>query len=184
MNRILIIGILLLIQVGCDSSGSKLAEKENQSQEDYTFLKYNFYQDKEGNLFEKKYVAIESIEEVREHFYDSMMFLSEYPNRIALNKVVDIESFQVFEETPFSRDKKHIYYVQASSDGYKRWVVEKADPITFSPLEYRWGRDNKNIFWQTGIVERADLVTFQVNKTNSDSASDGNSKYLRGQKLK
>jgi hypothetical protein len=183
MKRVIIILISLISQVSCTSSGSKSKNETKQEEGEYTLLKFSFYQDEDGNLFEKKYIAIDEIGQERRYFFDSTMFFGEYPNKVALNKIVDIESFKEFEGTPFSYDKNNVYYVQATSDGHKRWIIEKADPKTFSPLEYRWGKDDKNIFWQTEIVEAADLATFQISMTNRDSASDKNSTYIDGQKI-
>ena len=184
MNRIFNIVVGMLMLTGCTNTDSKLDNIEIEGKNNYTFLKYSFYQGEDGNLFEKKYIAIDEIGQERRHFFDSTMFFGEYPNRVALNKIVHIESFKEFKDTPFSCDKKHVYYVQATSDGHKRWIVEKADPKTFVPLEYRWGKDDTNIFWQAEIVEGADLLTFKVNKAYTDSASDRHSKYLNGQKIK
>ena len=136
--------------------------------------------DQDENLFEKKYFAIDEIGQERKHFFDSTMFFGEYPNRASLKGIIDIESFKELEDTPFSHDNNHVYYVQATSDGHKRWIVEKADPKTFVPLDYRWGKDGENIFWQTEIVDGADLETFKINEAFTDSASDKNSHYLNG----
>lgn len=182
MKRILTIGVGMLILTGCTYTNSKLDKKEIDRKDNYTLLKSSFYQDENGNLFEKKYLAIDEIGQERRYFFDSTMFFGEPPNRIALNKIIDIESFKEFENTPFSHDKIHVYYVQATSDGHKRWIIEKADPKSFVPLGYRWGKDDDNIFWQTEIVEGADLETFEINKAYTDSASDKNSAYLNGQK--
>lgn len=183
MNRVLIAGVILMVQIGCERSSSKSTEKEIPSREDYTLLKSHFYQDDKGNLFERKYFALESSDEERKHFYDSMMFYGEYPNQIALKKIVDIETFKELQNSPFSLDKNNVYYVQNTSDGHKRFIVENANPETFSALEYRWGKDDSHIFWESEIVEGADLESFQINDTSSNSAMDTNSAYVNGQKI-
>lgn len=182
--RILILGLAVLISVGCDNSESKLNSNVITKPDVFTHLKYSFYQDKKGNLFEKKNLAIESLDDEGKYFYDSTMYFGEYPNRIALKMVVDIKTFEELEDSPFSRDKNNVYYVQATSSGHKRFIIENANPASFMHLNYRWGKDDSCIFWQTEIVEGADLESFEISETNHDSAFDKNSTYKNGQQFK
>lgn len=188
MKRCLQFGCLLLLLFGCRSQEIKVSKTQGaprESQSDtYTFLKYTFYSDLKGNLFEKKSVAIDNLNEERRYFFDSSMFLGGYPNTVPLNQIIDIESFKEYEETPFSRDTNHVYYVQATSGGHHRFIVESADPRTFKPIRYRWGKDSKSIFWQTERVIGADLKTFDVSSSDQDSASDKNSFFWSGRKAK
>lgn len=188
MKRYIKLGVLLLFLFGCRSHEAKISKGQGVSEESksetYTFLKYTFYSDLKGNLFEKKSGAIDNLNEERRYFFDSSMFLGGYPNTVPLNQIIDIESFKEYEETPFSRDTNHVYYVQATSDGHHRFIVESADPRTFKPIRYRWGKDSKSIFWQTERVIGADLNTFKVSSSDQDSASDKNSFFWSGRKVK
>lgn len=139
---------------------------------------------KRTNLFEKKYLAIESVNEKRRHFFDSTMFFGEYPITITLKKIIDIESYQEFEYTPFSHDKNYIYLYEQPQMDINVLLLKEQILKPFTPLEYRWAKDDFNVFYKSKIVEGTDVGTFQVNINDTDSASDQNSMYVRGRIIK
>ena len=162
---------------GCGQESIKTPFNE----EGYRLLKNPFYEDSVGNLYEKKYMALDNINSKQRHFYDSTLFYPHYPEQVALKHFIDIESFEQFEDFTFSRDKKHVYFARVTSSGAFRFIVEGANPATFSPIKYYWGMDDQHVYFETEIVPGADLATFKVSATNTDSAYDAKAYYYRGE---
>ena len=183
MNKAIYFSILILFSIGCSNSNSGETLPKHPNQDGYIFLKYGFYKNERGNLFEKKYIAIDQTHPTERYYYDSTMFVGDYPNQSSLQSIIDIESFHEFEHTPFSADKNHVYYIQATSDGHQRFIVKGADPTSFSPIMYRYGRDNQNVYWETEPIEGADLMTFEVDTITKEKAHDKFRSYSEGKEL-
>ncbi|MBX2921125.1 MAG: DKNYY domain-containing protein [Chitinophagaceae bacterium] len=105
-----------------------------------------------------------------------------HPNKKTLKEIIDLETFVADTMSRFERDKNHVYYTSATSDGVYRFIVDKADPSTFKSITDRYGKDKFNVFYETEIVKNADLKTFQV-LNNQDSTKDRNHIYYHGEKV-
>lgn len=112
------------------------------------------------------------------------MFYPEYPKRIALKRMIDLDSYEEFNETPFSKDKKHVYYVRSTSDGGQRFLIKSAKPKTFTPIKSRWSKDERNVYWENKIIKGVDLKSFKVDEADPNSAIDNKWVYLDGQRTK
>lgn len=76
-----------------------------------------------------------------------------------------------------------MYFIRATSDGVRRYIVDEADPLTFTTVAYEWGKDKLRVFYQLNAVKNADPATFRV-MANLDSAKDKNHIYYQGEKVK
>lgn len=179
---------MLLLVVATLSINCKLfnynTSIKNNDDISYTFIKYSFYKDSIGNLYEKKHKAIDEMNQKIIYFYDSTMFYKKYPHSTALKNIINIETYEEFNDSPFSIDKFHVYYYFANSDGGFRFIVKDANPKTFSPIKDRWAKDDKNIFYGYEKVKKADIKTFTVNNNSQDSAYDKKSVFFNGVKIK
>jgi hypothetical protein len=151
----------------------------------YKPLKFGFYKTSKGDIFELK----KSVEEDSLGFYDtfwldSTLIDGEYSNRKLLKDYFDIESYSNDTISNFSKDKNHVYYVQAQSGGHIRFIVDKADAKAFIGLKDRWGKDSRYVFYQTEIVKNADLNSFEVYKNSNDTAKDKKHIFCRGEKIR
>lgn len=131
MIRVITISFFISI-IGCNYGG-------DISKGEYTHLKCNFYADSIGTLFEKKFGAIDNIEMEPPTWYDSTLFYPEWPSTKPLDSFIDIDSYEIIENSGYSKDGKYVYYFRATSDGGQRHVVNGADPLTFKLLDYCWG---------------------------------------------
>jgi hypothetical protein len=146
------LGIFILVLFfGCkvDSNNSN----PDISAEEYTHLKYDFYINSEGTLFEKKFEAIDNLEMERPEYFDSTLFFPDYPVRVPLNKILDIESYKELEGSNYSKDKNNVYFSRATSDGAQRFIVKDANPVTFIVKGEREGRDDKYMFSDDKILK-------------------------------
>lgn len=149
MNRYLTLGFVLAILIGCNGQSEK---QVGLTTREFTPVKYNFYVDQEGNIYEKKFPS-----EEEKSYFDSTLFFPEYPQRVPLKEVVDIDSYEEFKRSPFSKDKKNVYFMRATPDEYERYIVKGANSNTFTPLDYLWGKDDRNLFLENEIIEVADV---------------------------
>lgn len=141
--------------------------KEPNDSADYKLLKYNFYLNKEGQLFERKLAMARdsSCNCEFEVYYDSTfsIYTDDTTLKMPLNKIVDINSFVWVDSTEYSKDKNKVFYFHGNSDGGNRVIVDKADPLTFRRLcEYRWGIDKNYVFYKGDIVQGLNPKHIQV----------------------
>jgi hypothetical protein len=116
------------------------------------------------------------------YWLDSLMFFGEYPNKRPLKEIIDLVTFISDTASRFEKDKKHVYYARAASDGVYRFIVDKADPRTFQSISDRYGKDKSNIYYGSEIIKNADLKTFKV-LNDQDSAKDKIHLYYLGEKI-
>jgi hypothetical protein len=118
----------------------------------FQHVKYNFYRDKAGRLFEqKRYLTGEADPELLIQ-YDSTVTLVKASDRteLPLAATIDLATFQNLGNSMFSKDKNRVYYFYATSGGGFRVIVNGANPGTFraSP-DYQYGFDDKHGFYCT-----------------------------------
>jgi DKNYY family len=141
--------------------------------------KSGFYISKNGEVYQRNSLAIDSAGIwTTSEYLDSTMFFGEYPNRKALKLIIDLETFSRDSTSSFEKDKNHVYYTRASSDGARRCIVDGADSKTFISLEDRYGKDKSHIFYMMEIIKGADLKTFHV--VDRDTARDKKHLYVDG----
>ncbi len=150
----------------------------------YIRHKSGFYLSRAGDIFQFNHVAYDdSAGFWSDHYWlDSLMFYGEYPNQRPLKGIIDLESFVSDTASRFEKDKKYVYYTWATSDGARRFIVDKADPRTFQSISDRYGKDKSNIYYGSEIVKNADLKTFKV-LNDQDSAKDKRHLYHLGDKI-
>lgn len=142
-------------RTGPGTAGSQMSDmvyaREPVDSANYRHIKYDFYLSNTGQLCERKIaMAGPSDSACRCQFvvyYDSTFRFA--GSTKPLGSVVDIGTFEWVDGTEFSKDKNHVYYFYANSDGGNRSIIEEADPKTFRRLcEYRWGVDKNHVFYQ------------------------------------
>jgi DKNYY family len=143
--------------------------------------KSGFYISKNGEVYQRNGITYDDSTGFwsTHHWLDSTMFFGEYPNRKALKLIIDLETFSRDSTSSFEKDKNHVYYTRASSDGARRCIVDGADSKTFISLEDRYGKDKSHIFYGHEIIKKADLKTFHV--VDRDTARDNKHLYVNGE---
>ena len=173
---------LFLFIIGCNLDDDN--SNKDASSEGFTHLKYNFYRNTNGTLFEKKFEAIWDSKVEAFTFFDSTLYFPEWPETQLIDSIIDINSYEIVKNSGYSKDNNYVYYFRATSDGGQRHVVKNADPTTFMSLDYSWGRDRNNVFWKYMIVDSADVNSFEVSPITMDSAFDKNHQYIQGELIK
>jgi len=150
----------------------------------YNIHSSGFYISKSGDVFQKNMLAWDDETGVwtRHHWLDSLMDLND-SNTKALKDVIDLDTYNSDSLSFFDKDKNHVYFINAISDGIFRYIVKHADPKTFIGMKGRWGKDKSHVFYATKIVKQADVNSFQVYH-NSDTASDKKYIYYLGKIIK
>lgn len=106
--------------------------------------------------------------------FDNQIFVSS----MSIDEV-DIETFSIYPNSMFSKDKNRVYY--------KNMIVKKADPKTFEVISAQFQRDNEHV-WYMGSLLCADSQSFKVftcetsagfNKDMSLYACDKNRVYYQ-----
>ena len=141
--------------------------KEPNDSADYKHIKYDFYLNKTGQLCERKLAAAKgtNCNCLFEVYYDSTfkIYTDDTIIEKPLKNLVDINSFVWLDSTDYSKDKSKVFYFYNNSDGGIRFVIDKADPKTIKRLcEYRWGIDNKYVFYRGDILPGLNLKTLKV----------------------
>jgi hypothetical protein len=151
----------------------------------YQRHKSGFYISKNGELFQLNQSTQEDENGnwIEEFWLDSLLFYPNYPHKKPLKDFLDLNTFISYKTCNFEKDKNYVYFYRSSSDGLMRFIVRRADPKTFEGMIGRWGKDSKHVFYETTIVEQADLNSFVVLKDN-DSAQDNKSKYYQGKRIR
>jgi hypothetical protein len=168
-----------------DSSNSRprIVAKEPDNSQEYTHVKFDFYSSKTGQLCERKLVcAIDNDSACNCDFivkYDSVfkIFRSDSLYEIQLGLIIDIKSFEHVYSIEYSKDKYRVYYFHPNSDGGVRQIVEGADPTTFRSLDYRWGIDERHVFYEDRKLEGLNLSKLQI--IYSPDTSDSFIQYVK-----
>jgi hypothetical protein len=103
----------------------------------YHHIKYDFYTNDKGDIFEKNEIKGEG------EYLDSLMFYGEHPNRIPLKQFIDLGSYVKYDSKYYnfySKDKNHVYYTYRTMEYLHRSLVDKADIKTFKII----GEDGQN----------------------------------------
>lgn len=181
-------GLLLMwICLCCQSSG----EARNSAKAPfagYTHIRYSFYKDSTGRLYERKSTFDGKNEGTR--FDPYIRVWSKDSNWYAeLGSILDTSTYEHVYGCDFSKDKNHVYFFFGMSDGGFRRIVEGADPKTFQCFGsgYRWGKDKQKIFYMyTPLSElNTTKAVFLNGKQNeqTDYISDGRVIYYTDNKL-
>lgn len=138
---------------------------EPKDSANYRYLKAEFYRGKDGKLYEKK-IAIDKMDQDTGYcyfaYYESC-WNCEDSIPTPLDSIIDIQTFVNLTGSSYSRDKKHVYYFQETSDGGVRYFADGANPNTFRVLhDYRWGIDDKHIFHKGGVVSGINMDTYKL----------------------
>jgi hypothetical protein len=151
----------------------------------YSKHKSGFYLSKNLDVYRLNSVAYDDSTGFwsRHYWLDSLMFYGEYPNKKPLKDIIDLETFSIDSLSRFDKDKRHVYYSRATSDGIYSFIVDRADPKTFVSISQKYGKDKSNVFYGAEIVRGADIKSFQV-LSDQDSAKDKNHLYYLGEKIK
>lgn len=191
----LIILLLLVEYTGCREPSTTLAAPTKKStvpvgviyefdSTQYVRHRSGFYISKAKDIFQINRVAYDdSAGNWSEHYWlDSLIFYGKYPNKKPLKSIIDLETFVADRVSRFDKDKRHVYYTRASSDGVYRFIVDKADPATFKSIGEKYGIDKARVYFESQVVKHADLATFRVLNIQ-DSARDIKHVYYLGEKV-
>ena len=153
---------------------------------DYKHIKSDFFRNRKGELCERKLVLNVPVDSSCrcefKVYYDKNFYLSFPSHEIALDSVIDINTFVDLDSTYFSKDAKRVYYFFGNSGGGNRAIIQYADAPTFRRLcEYRWGIDKNFVFYQTIPLPGLDLKHLQV--LYSTDTSDHFIDYVKDDKL-
>jgi hypothetical protein len=100
---------------------------------------------------------------------------------------VDINSFQLFmpdkgqgqqsyyPDDRYSKDKNNVYY--------EGEPVSKADVRTYTPLKFGFGKDAKNAFYKTNVLEGVDVQSFAEIGNMYKDKLDNKFNYRTGERL-
>ena len=159
--------------------------KYHFDQTKYKLDKSGFYISENQDVFQLNTLTYDDTNGIwtTHYWLDSLLFYPNYPLKKPLKQFIDLNTFTSDTIANFEKDKNYVYFYRTSSDGVMRFVVKKADPKTFIGIKERWGKDNKNIYYETRIVKKADIETFKI-LTDSDSAKDKNYYYYQGERIK
>jgi hypothetical protein len=146
------IGALLLVSCA-ETPASRPVIASREAEPDsihFQHVKYNFYRNKAGRLFEQKRYLARGEDAELGTWYDSTVVqrkdsvLFELP----LSTIIDLATYQELGSSMFSKDKNRVYYFYANSGGGFRIIVNGADPATFrvSP-NYQYGFDAQHGFY-------------------------------------
>jgi hypothetical protein len=135
---------LILFFLGCayhqDMTNNHVSE--SQVTEDtlkYKKLEKGFYHGPDGGLFIKTQSLISPPEEYGPDFYRPV------PS-------IHIPTFELLcSQGWYAKDKDSVYVIDGRSDGKHIGVLENADASSFECINYRWGKDNNNVF-ENGII--------------------------------
>jgi len=94
----------------------------------YKKLKENFYSDGCGNIYYK-----DKNDEGGE-YYKLTMPLNDWDKKDTLKNFIDIPTYTVYTNTPYSKDKKYVYYMVSHADGNYMRILKGADATTFKTL--------------------------------------------------
>ncbi|MGI4875058.1 MAG: hypothetical protein ACRYFX_28220 [Janthinobacterium lividum] len=144
------LGLLLTACSGApDSRSATVTQVPAPNASRFQRIKYKFYRDKAGRLFEEREWAQDEGATLGT-WYDSTVAVrrTNGPTEVLLSDVIDLDSYQELGNSSFSKDKKRVYYSHANSGGGFRTVVGGADPATFraSP-DYQYGFDAKHGYY-------------------------------------
>lgn len=81
------------------------------------------------------------------------------------------------EKSMYSYSEEKVYILQAGSDGLERLYLEAANPDTFTPLGFNWGKDSHLVFYKEKQVIDADAETFEI--IDKQWAKDADSLYYQ-----
>jgi hypothetical protein len=117
----------------------------------FQHVKYDFYCDKAGRLFEQKWYLTGREADAKLHpRYDSTLLVNKASDRteLPLASIIDLATYQNVGNSMFSKDKNRVYYFYSTSGGGFRVIVNGANPATFraSP-DYQYGFDDKHGFY-------------------------------------
>ena len=96
----------------------------------------------------------------------------------------DAKTFQLISDTESSTHMK--YYKDKNNVYLDKKIIEKANPKTFSKLEFGYSKDNKYVFYKAKILENANPKSFKRdnNKFMEWQDSEGNRFDSNGRKIK
>lgn len=147
-----------------------------------TPLGHGFYQNKRGEIFERKTSKEIGTDSVFICDYlDSSLVVNEDGLPSRLKAYLDIKTYEEFATPPFSRDRKHVYYFHLTDYGGVRYLVKNADPISFEHVYGPWAKDKYHVFYFSDIVKRGDPSTFRA--LSWDSAADRRHTYVNGSRI-
>lgn len=109
-------------------------------------------------------------------FIDNSYRYSINPLSKALNlSRVDTETFEVFPNTIYSKDKNSIYF--------KEIKINDVNFATFSPIDGTYAKDINNVYYLGRKIEYADPNGFTVINNQYSFSKDKNNIYFQNQKI-
>lgn len=148
----------------------------------HTNLGHGFYQNKLGEIFEKRTSKETGPDTVYICDYlDSTLIVNENGLPSRLKSYLDVTSYEEFATPPYSKDKNYVYYFHLTHYGGGRYLVKNADPKTFEHVYGPWAKDKNHVFYERDIVKMADPSTFRA--LSWDSAADRKHTYVNGSRI-
>ena len=159
-----IVVLLVVLSTGCANNKPvsevvSIVVTEPGDTTRYESLSNGFYRGTDGNIFIKTRSLIRPPEEYSEPFF------REVP-------VADYQSYTNISGY-YAKDKIHVYWDWATTDGRNISIIEEADAETFEVIHYRLGKDKDHVFYNGNIVEgvNVDVLVVLCDNPNSDFLS-------------
>ena len=143
---------------------------------------HGFYKNGYGEIFEMKESKDIGVNTVTIFDYlDSTIVVDSYDTRSSLKDYLDINTYEVLGYSPYSKDRKYVYFFQSTAEGGVRFLVKNADPRSFQHIEGPWAKDRLHVFYLHEIVSQADPASIRV--ISWDSAADGKHTFVNGERV-
>jgi len=154
LKTTLLASTCVLLLAGCaETPASRPVAASRGAKPDSTrfqHVKYTFYRDKAGRLFEQRQHFTRETSTGPDMWYDSTVVQQQAGGMVELPlaTTLDLATYEELENSMFSKDKNRVYYSYANSGGGFRSIVNGADPATFraSP-DYQYGFDAQHGFY-------------------------------------
>ena len=102
-------------------------------QEEYQLIHGNLYSDNDGKLLIR---MIDSTNiDCPKYNYLSKIWYQDKDQE--LSKVIDVDSYQHFDHSNYSKDKNHVYYLKSTLDGGYFYILPDIDTLTFSIVKIK-----------------------------------------------
>lgn len=96
--------------------------------------------------------------------------------------VSDYKNFQSLEDNYYAKDADHVYKDWTTTDGRNISIFEKANPKTFSVINYRLGKDKNHAYYYGSIIDELNVDSLVILCEHSQSKYSASSGLLKDNK--
>lgn len=101
--------------------------------EEYQLIRGNLYSNNEGKLFIRM-IDSTNVDCPKYTYLSKIWYQGEDKE---LSKVVDANSYQNFDNSNYSKDKNHVYYLKSTLEGGYFYILPDIDTLTFSVIKIK-----------------------------------------------